>query len=266
MEIIILIKALLLGVIEGLTEFLPISSTGHLIIAGDLLGFTGDRANSFEIVIQLGAILAVFWFYRRRLMNVMRGLPSDPGARKFVLNLAIAFAPAAALGVLFHDFIKEYLFTPIVVAVTLIGGGFAILLIERLPHRIRADRVDAMNWRDALNVGLAQSLALIPGVSRSGATIMGGIVFGLSRRAATAFSFFLAIPVMFAATGFDLLANWDVLSLADLPVFAVGFIGAFVSARVAIRFLLNYVAHHDFSAFAWYRIAFGLVVLAYYSL
>jgi undecaprenyl-diphosphatase len=266
MELIILVKALLLGVVEGLTEFLPISSTGHLIIASDLLGFTGDKANTFDIVIQLAAILAVCWFYRRRLMNVARGLPSDVQARRFVVNLAIAFIPAAVLGFLFHDFIKEHLFTPPIVAVALIGGGIVILLIERLKHHVRVEEVDTMDWRDALKVGMAQSLALIPGVSRSGATIMGGIVFGLSRRAATEFSFFLAIPIMFAATGFDLLKSWDVLHPADLPVFVAGFVAAFLSALAAVKFLLHFIAHHGFTAFAWYRIAFGLVVLMYYVL
>lgn len=258
--------ALALGLLEGLTEFLPVSSTGHLIIAGDLLGFTGPRAATFNIVIQLGAILAICWFYRHKLLNVVRGLPGDPSARRFVLNLVVAFIPAAVLGLLLHDFIKQVLFSPVVVAIALIVGGVAILVIERKTHRVRVDTVEDIGWRDALNVGIAQTLALIPGVSRSGATIMGGLVSGLSRRAATEFSFFLAIPVMFAATGFDLVTSWDILHPADLPLFVIGFVAAFVSALLAVRFLLHYVSNHDFTAFAWYRIVFGLLVLWYYAL
>lgn len=257
--------ALVLGLLEGLTEFLPISSTGHLIIAGDLLGFTGARAASFKIVIQLGAILAICWFYRHKLIDVARGLPADPSARRFLLNLAVAFIPAAALGFLFHDFIKRYLFSPVVVATALIAGGVVILIIEWRGHRVTTATVEAIGWRDALKVGIAQAAALIPGVSRSGATIMGGLVSGLSRRAATEFSFFLAIPVMFGATAFDLFKSWDILRPDDLPVFVTGFVAAFASAVVAVRFLLRYIASHDFTVFAWYRIGFGLLVLAYYA-
>lgn len=257
--------ALVLGVLEGLTEFLPISSTGHLIIVGDLLGFTGPRAATFKIVIQLGAILAICWLYRHRLLDTVRNLPGDPSAQRFVLNLAVAFIPAAVLGLLFHDFIKRVLFSPVVVAVALIAGGVVILIIERQVHRFRVDSVEAMSWRDALKVGLAQTLALIPGVSRSGATIMGGLVSGLSRRTATEFSFFLAIPVMFAATGYDLLSSWELLRPADVPIFLTGFIAAFVSALLAVRLLLRYISNHDFTVFAWYRIVFGLVVLWYYT-
>lgn len=265
MDFATLLIALVLGVLEGLTEFLPVSSTGHLIIVGDLLGFSGQRAATFKIVIQLGAILAICWLYRRKLLDKARGLPNDPSARRFVVNLAVAFMPAAVLGLVFHDFIKQVLFSPVVVAVALIAGGVAILVIERQAHRVRVETVEAMDWRDALKVGLAQTVALIPGVSRSGATIMGGLVSGLSRRTATEFSFFLAIPVMFAATGYDLYSSWEILRPADLPLFVVGFVAAFVSALLAVRFLLAYISNHDFTVFAWYRIVFGLVVLWYYT-
>ncbi|MDN5848618.1 MAG: undecaprenyl-diphosphate phosphatase [Nitrococcus sp.] len=264
MDIATLFIALLLGLLEGLTEFLPISSTGHLIIAGDLLGFTGARAASFKIVIQLGAILAICWFYRHKLTDVVRGLPGDPSARRFLLNLVVAFIPAAVLGLLFHDVIKQFLFSPVVVATALIVGGVVILLIERQVHRVRVETVDETGWRDALKIGIAQTAALIPGVSRSGATIMGGLVGGLSRRAATEFSFFLAIPVMFAATAFDLFQSWDILRPDDLLVFLTGFVAAFASAFVAVRFLLQYISNHDFTVFAWYRIVLGALALWYY--
>lgn len=257
--------ALLLGILEGVTEFLPVSSTGHLIVAEDLLGFTGPRAATFAVVIQLGAILAVCWFYRDRLTHVVRGLPADPSARRFVINLAVAFLPAAVLGFLFHDAIKRLLFSPLVVAISLIAGGIVILIIEWRDHRIDTETVDAIGWPDALKIGIAQAAALVPGVSRSGATIMGGLLSGLSRRAATEFSFFLAIPVMFAATAYDLLKSWDILRPEDLPVFAIGFVAAFASAAAAVRFLLRYVSSHDFTAFAWYRIVFGLLILWYYA-
>lgn len=264
-DFVTLAIALVLGLIEGLTEFLPVSSTGHLIIAGDLLGFTGARAASFKIVIQLGAILAICWVYRHKLFGMVRGLPDDPSSRRFVLNLAVAFTPAAILGFLFHDAIKQYLFSPVVVATMLIIGGVAILVIERRKPRVEVETVDAIGWRDALKVGLAQTVALIPGVSRSGATIMGGLVGGLSRQAATEFSFFLAIPVMFAATAYDLFTSWDILRPEDLAVFVTGFVAAFLSALLAVRFLLHYISHHDFTLFAWYRIGFGLLVLGYYA-
>lgn len=264
MDLATFLIALVLGLLEGLTEFLPVSSTGHLIIVGDLLGFTGARAATFKIVIQLGAILAICWFYHQKLLSVARGLPGDDTARRFVLNLVVAFLPAAILGVLFHDFIKRYLFSPVVVAMALIAGGVVILVIEWWGHRVTTETVDGVGWRDALKIGFAQATALIPGVSRSGATIMGGLVSGLSRRAATEFSFFLAIPVMFAATAFDLFTSWEVLRPADLPIFMTGFVAAFVSAAVAVRFLLRYISNHDFTVFAWYRIVFGGLVLWYY--
>ena len=263
MELLILLKAFILGLVEGATEFLPISSTGHLIIVGDVLGFNDERSKVFKIVIQLGAILAIMWEYRARLNDTARNLHSR-SAQQFVLNIGIAFIPAAVLGVLFHSDIKALLFNPFTVSIALIAGGFAILVIERWAPEPRTATVDDMTPLQALKIGMAQSLALIPGVSRAGSTILGGVVFGLSRQAATEFSFFLAIPVMFAATGYDLLKNWDMLSAADFPIFAIGFITAFFAALIAVKTLLRYVAHHDFRIFAWYRIGFGLLVFAYY--
>jgi undecaprenyl-diphosphatase len=264
MDLIILFKAFILGIIEGATEFLPVSSTGHLIVAGDLLNFNDSKGKVFEIVIQLGAILAVCWEYRQRLEKVAVNLASDKIAQHFVGNLIIAFLPAALLGLAFHHEIKTYLFSPITVAIALIVGGFAILAIERYAPKEDTPTVDDMDWKHALKIGCAQALALVPGVSRAGATILGGMVFGLSRQAATEFSFFLAIPIMFAATGYDLLNSWSLLAWEDLPMFTVGFITAFVSALFAVKILLRYVAHHDFRAFAWYRIVFGLIVLVYF--
>ena len=263
---LLLLKALVLGIVEGITEFLPISSTGHLIIAGDALDFTGNTAKVFEIAIQLGAILAVCWEYRRRLWAVAAGLGSDPASQRFVANLLVAFLPAAVIGLALHRAITTYLFNPLTVAVALVVGGLIILLIERREHRTTARIVDVdqMRWGDALKVGFAQAFALFPGTSRSGATIMGGLLFGLSRHAATEFSFFLAIPTMFAATFYDLFKHRELLHLHDLTLIGVGFVAAFISAFFAVRGLLHYIAHHDFSGFAWYRILFGLVVLVYF--
>ncbi len=260
-----LLVALLLGIVEGLTEFLPISSTGHLIVAGSLLGYTGEQAKVFEIVIQAGAILAVCWEFRARLAGVARGLFREPRANRFVANLAIAFAPAAVLGLLFGKLIKASLFAPVPVAIAFVAGAFVILWAERRqrarPGAVRIDDVDAMRWPDALKVGLAQAFALIPGTSRSGATIIGGMLFGLSRRAATEFSFFLAIPTLFAACAYESIRNRELLAQADLAAFGTGFAAAFVSAFMCVRWLLRYVSQHDFTPFAWYRIAFGLVIL-----
>jgi undecaprenyl-diphosphatase len=264
MDLIILFKAFILGIIEGATEFLPISSTGHLIVAGDLLNFNDGKGKVFEIVIQLGAILAVCWEYRQRLGKVIVNLGSDRSSQRFAGNLAIAFLPAALLGLAFHHQIKMYLFSPITVAIALIVGGFAILVIEGAKPKTDTAAVDDMDWKHAFKIGFAQALALVPGVSRAGATILGGMVFGLSRQAATEFSFFLAIPIMFAATGFDLLNSWHALTWQDLPMFAAGFVTAFISALLAVKILLRYVAHHDFRPFAWYRIIFGLIVLVYF--
>ena len=257
--------ALILGIVEGLTEFLPVSSTGHLILAGSLLGYTGERAKVFEIVIQAGAILAVCWEYRARLVGAVAGLGNDPVAQRFVINLAIAFLPAAVLGLLFAKAIKRYLFAPVPVALAFIVGAFIILWVERRQRNsaatVRVDSVDAMRWPDALKVGIAQAFALIPGTSRSGATIIGGMLVGLSRPAATEFSFFLAIPTLFAACIYDFVKNRALLSGSDLQAFALGFVAAFVSAFLCVRWLIRYVSRHDFVPFAWYRIAFGVLVL-----
>jgi len=259
----LLFTALILGIVEGLTEFLPVSSTGHLIVVGSLLGYTDEQSKVFKIVIQLAAILAVCWDYRRRLGLVVSGLAArDPVQTRFTTHILIAFLPAMVLGVLFHSAIKTYLFNPLTVAGALIVGGLAILYIERRVYHPRYATVDDLDARTALKVGFAQTLAMFPGVSRAGATIMGGLIFGLSRRAATEFSFFLAIPTMLAATVYDLYKNWELLSLEhDLPVFAVGFAASFLAAMIAVKALLKYVSNHSFTVFAWYRIVFGLVVL-----
>jgi undecaprenyl-diphosphatase len=262
---ILLLKAAVMGLVEGATEFIPVSSTGHLIIAGDLLGF--DRwhgAETFEVFIQLGAILAVVWLYRAKIFGVVRTAPRDERSRRLILNLVIAFLPAAIVGFLAHDFIKDKLFNPVTVAVALVVGGFIILAIEAWHRRVVTETVDDVRPGEALGVGLAQLLSLIPGTSRSGATIMGGVSLGLSRVAATEFSFFLAIPVMFAATLYDLWKSRGMLSGADLPVFAVGFVVSFVSALLVIRWLLRFVASHSFRGFAWYRIVFGIILLGIY--
>ncbi|HRD35211.1 MAG TPA: undecaprenyl-diphosphate phosphatase [Rhodocyclaceae bacterium] len=261
MDPILLLKALILGIVEGLTEFLPISSTGHLIIVGSLLGYTDDQSKVFKIVIQLGAILAVCWHFRARIGAALGGLTSDPVQQRFAGLLVAGFLPAAVLGVLFHSTIKTYLFNPLTVAMALIGGGVLILFIERKVYQPRVNSIDEMSWLDALKVGFAQAVAMFPGVSRSGATIMGGMIFGLSRKTATEFSFFLAIPTMFAATVYDVAKNWDLLDMADLPVFTVGFVASFIAAMLTVKALLRYVSNHDFTVFAWYRIVFGVLVL-----
>jgi undecaprenyl-diphosphatase len=265
MDIVLVLKALLLGLVEGATEFLPVSSTGHLIIVSDLLDFMSlEKREIFEIVIQLGSILAVVWLYQTRLLKVIGTIKTDAVAQGFVLRLLIAFMPLALIGLFFHKQIKAVLFHPIPVAIALISGGLLILLIEKLALKARTNRIEDMsNWQ-AIKIGFVQSLALIPGVSRSGATILGGMSFGLSRQVATEFSFFLAIPVMFAATGYDLLKHRDLLSLEDAGLFAVGFIAAFFSALVAIKTLIRYVAGHDFKIFAWYRIVLGILVIIYF--
>ncbi|AYH45371.1 undecaprenyl-diphosphate phosphatase [Azoarcus sp. DN11] len=254
--------ALILGIIEGITEFLPISSTGHLIIFGDLLGYNDEASKVFEIVIQLAAILAVCWDYRERLAKVATGVASSPAAQRFVALLIVGFLPAAVLGLMFHSRIKALLFNPLTVATALIVGGFVILWLEKRDHRPRIHAIDEMRWPDALKVGFAQALAMIPGTSRSGATIMGGLVFGLSRKTATEFSFFLAIPTMFAATAYDLYKARDLLHAGDVPVFVIGFVASFISAMWAVKGFIRFVSNHTFVAFAWYRIAFGLIVLA----
>jgi len=256
-----LVTAALLGLVEGVTEFIPVSSTGHLILASQWLGETGETAKTFDIFIQLGAILAIVWLYRTRLVHALAAARGDEPSRRFLLNLVIAFLPAALVGFVAHDWIKERLFTPLVVALALIVGGLLILLIEWLQPAERVPEVSEVRPTTALGIGLAQVLSLIPGTSRSGATIMGGYALGLSRRAATEFSFFLSIPVMFAATLYDLFKSRGALSAADGPVFAVGFGVAFVSALVVVKSFLRYVSHHSFAAFAWYRLALGVLLL-----
>jgi undecaprenyl-diphosphatase len=256
-----LLHALILGIIEGLTEFLPVSSTGHLILAGDLLHFNDERGKLFEIVIQSGAILAVCWEYRRRIASVLTGLVSDPSARRLARNLAIAFMPLALLGLLFKKIIEAHLFKPLPVAMAFIIGALVILWAEKRKHTVRINSVDELSALDALKLGLAQACALIPGTSRSGATIIGGLLFGLSRKAATEFSFFLAIPTLLAASAYLLYKERALLSADDLGMWSIGFIAAFVAAFLCVRWLLRYIATHDFTIFAWYRIAFGLVVI-----
>lgn len=255
-------QAFILGVVEGLTEFLPISSTGHQIIVADIIGFGGERAEAFNIIIQLAAILAVVWEFRRKILDVVIGLPTQARAQRFTVNLLIAFAPAVVLGVAFADKIHHYLFNPITVAVALVIGGVVILWAEGREHRIRAETVDDMTWKDALKVGCAQCLALVPGTSRSGATIIGGLLFGLSRKAATEFSFFLAMPTMVGAAVYSGYKYRHLFQHDDLPVFAIGFVTSFIFAMIAVRSLLKFIANHSYAAFAWYRIAFGLLILA----
>jgi undecaprenyl-diphosphatase len=262
----LLIKAAIMGVVEGLTEFLPISSTGHLILAGALLGFDDDKAKVFDIAIQTGAILAVILVYWQKIRETVLRLPSERQAQQFALNVLIAFIPAVLLGLLFGKAIKAHLFTPEVVASTFILGGFIILWAEkRQANAATAPRildVDAMSTRDALKVGLVQCLAMIPGTSRSGATIIGGMLLGLSRKAAIDFSFYLAIPTLIGAGAYSLYKDRALLSIADLPMFGVGLVFAFVSAWICIRWLLRFIATHSFVGFAWYRIVFGILVLA----
>ncbi|HUF36543.1 MAG TPA: undecaprenyl-diphosphate phosphatase [Gemmatimonadales bacterium] len=257
----LLLDAVILGLVEGATEFIPVSSTGHLIIVGDWLGQTDARAKTFDVFIQLGAILAIVWLYRHRLTTALLAARTDPRSRRFFANLFIAFLPAASVGFLIHDWIKERLFQPAVVAVALVMGGVIILLVERWKPPLRVAEVGDLPPSTAFGIGLAQVLSLVPGTSRSGATIIGGYALGLSRTAATEFSFFLAIPVMFAATLYDLFKSWDVLSPADVPFFTVGFFVAFGSALVVVKGFLTFVSRHSFAVFAWYRIAFGLLLL-----
>ena len=255
-------QAAILGVVEGLTEFLPISSTGHQIIVADLIGFGGERAMAFNIIIQLGAILAVVWEFRRKILDVVFGLPTQPKAQKFTLNLIIAVLPAVVLGVLFADLIHEYLFNPITVATALVVGGLIMLWAERRQHTVHAETVDEMTWVDALKIGCAQCLAMVPGTSRSGATIISGLLFGMSRKAATEFSFFLAMPTMVGAALYSGYKYRQIFQHDDLPVFAIGFVVSFIFAMIAVRGLLKFIASHSYAAFAWYRIVFGLLILA----
>ena len=265
MDLIVLAKAAVMGIVEGLTEFLPISSTGHLILTGALLGMDDAKAKVFDIAIQTGAILAVIIVYWQKIRDTLVALPQEEQAQRFALNVAVAFFPAVVLGLLFGKAIKANLFTPVVVASAFIIGGFIILWAERRHAREdtapRILSVDAMRWTDALKVGLVQCLAMIPGTSRSGATIIGGMLMGLSRKAATDFSFFLAIPTLIGAGVYSLYKERALLSMADVPMFAVGLVFSFLSAWLCIRWLLRYIATHTFAGFAWYRIGFGIVVL-----
>jgi undecaprenyl-diphosphatase len=262
LDTLLLVKAAIMGVVEGFTEFLPISSTGHLILAASLLDFTGEKVKVFEIAIQTGAIFAVILVYWQRLRDTAIGLGSDARARRFTLNVAIAFVPAVLLGLLFGKAIKAHLFTPVVGASSFIIGGFIILGAERRRSPVvRIDSVDDMGPWDALKVGLVQCLAMVPGTSRSGATIIGGMLLGLSRKAATDFSFFLAIPTLIGAGAYSLYKERALLSVDDWPLFGVGLLFSFISAWLCVRWLLRYIATHDFVPFAWYRIVFGCVVL-----
>jgi undecaprenyl-diphosphatase len=274
MDWLLAVKAVILGLVEGFTEFLPISSTGHLILAGALLGFTGDKAATFEIAIQTGAMFAVVWEYRRRIGATLAGIATERKAQRFALNVLIAFIPAVVLGLIFGNAIKDHLFHPVPVAIAFVVGAFIILWVEAShrrdfgpretapTHRARIESVDEMSALDALKVGLAQCTALIPGTSRSGATIIGGMLFGMSRTAATEFSFYLAIPTLVGAGVYSVWKQRTALSAADLPLFAIGSVVAFLSALACIRWLIRYVSTHDFRLFAWYRIVFGALVLA----
>jgi undecaprenyl-diphosphatase len=261
----LLVKAAIMGIVEGLTEFLPISSTGHLILVGSLLGFHDDKAKLFEVAIQTGAMVAIIWYYRIRIMNVVSGLTYDPTSRKFAVNILIAFLPAAILGLAFASKIKAYLFKPVPVAIAFIVGGFIILWVERItaarPFGPKIHSIDDLDWKDALKLGFAQATALIPGTSRSGATIIGGMIFGLSRKAATEFSFFLAIPTLIGAGAYDLYKYRHLVTVSDLPLFGVGLTLSFVSALICVHWLIKFVSNHDFRGFAYYRIAFGVIVL-----
>ena len=265
MDIALLIKAAVMGIVEGLTEFLPISSTGHLILVGTLLEMTDTKAKVFEIAIQTGAIFAVIMVYWQKIRDTVLGLPSEKPAQRLALNVLVAFTPAVILGLLFGSAIKTHLFNPVVVATAFIVGGFIILWAEnryiKYPSATRVDDADTMTLMDALKVGLVQCLAMIPGTSRSGATIIGGMLLGLSRKASTDFSFYLAIPTLIGAGVYSLYKERALLSLADIPMFSVGLLFSFLSAWVCIRWLLQYIASHSFVVFAWYRIVFGLLVL-----
>lgn len=262
MDFILLLKAAIMGLVEGATEFLPVSSTGHLILAGDLLNFMDyERRNVFEIAIQLGAILAVVWEYRQRFVSTFAGIGRDPVANRLLINLSIAFLPLAVLGLLFGKLIKAHLFAPVPVAIAFIVGAFIILWAEKHQHTVTVPTVDDIRPLDALKLGLAQAAALIPGTSRSGATIIGGLFFGLSRKAAAEFSFFLAVPTLGIASVKEMVESRHLFSMDDLGAWAVGFTVAFISAMFAVRALIRYVSQHDFTVFAWYRIAFGAVVL-----
>ena len=265
MDVIIALKALLLGVVEGLTEFIPVSSTGHLILMEEALGFEGPKGKVFEIVIQLGAILAVCWLYRVKIWQTVAGvLSGDTVARQFAANVVIGFLPAAVIGALAHGVIKSVLFNPWVVAVALVVGGFAILVIERVAPRPSIKAVDSLDWKTALGIGFCQTVAMIPGVSRSGATIMGARLLGVDRPTSAEFSFFLAMPTMLGATVYDVYKNWSTLGADSdgIVLIALGFGAAFVVAMIVVSRLITFISRYGFTPFAWYRIALGIVALA----
>jgi undecaprenyl-diphosphatase len=265
MDILLLLKAVVLGIVEGATEFIPVSSTGHLIIVGDWLDFTGPLASTFHVFIQLGAILAIVWLYRATFVDVLRRAHREPGPRRFVRNIILGTIPAGIVGFLTYDWIMTHLFSPVTVAGALVVGGLIILLIEWWVPRARVDRVSDASAMLALGVGMAQILALFPGTSRSGATIMGAYAMGMSRTSATEFSFFLAVPIMVAATAYDLLAVWQEFTMETAIVFAVGFVVSFLAAVVVVKAFLRFVSNHTFRVFAWYRIALGALILAWYG-
>ena len=261
---LIYLKAALMGIVEGLTEFLPISSTGHLILVGGLIDFTGEKEKVFGIAIQTGAMLAVIWQYRVKLTHTIVGLFSDPVAQRFVRNILIAFIPAVVLGLAFGSMIKAHLFSAVPVALAFIIGGFIILIVEKRGEtkgHVRVNHVDDMTAKDALYLGLLQCLALIPGTSRSGSTIIGGMAIGLSRKCATEFSFFLGIPTLIGAGAYSIWQERNILQVSDTPLFLVGLVFAFISALICIRWLIHYVSSNSFKPFAWYRIGFGIIVL-----
>jgi len=262
MEMVMLLKAALLGLVEGITEFLPISSTGHLIIMDEVLGFKGPSGKVFEISIQLGAILAVCWLYRTKILHVVTHILSDKSDQKFSFNIILAFLPAAVLGFLFHHFITAHLFNVWVVASMMVVGGFAIIAIEKWKPAASIHTLDNITPKRAIAIGFCQALAMIPGVSRSGATIMGALMLGLERKTAAEFSFFLAIPTMFAATIYDLYKNRADLTMDGMTIIAVGFVIAFFSALVVVKWLINFISRHGFVPFAWYRIIAGIAISA----
>lgn len=263
-DTILIFKIIFLGIIEGLTEFLPISSTGHLIVCADIIKFDNEVASLFEIVIQLGAILAVVWLYRKQIINLIKTAFKDKKSFDFLVNLLIAFIPASVIGFFFHGIIKNYLFNPITVAFALILGGYIIIYIENKKITVKIQETLDINKKSALIVGLAQILSLIPGVSRAGSTIMGGVCSGLSRKASAEFSFFLAIPIMFAASFYDLYKSSSILNTQSLIIIAIGFVSAFISAIIVIKWFIKYISTKDFKVFGWYRILFGAFLLGYY--
>jgi len=263
-DLILIFKTIFLGIVEGLTEFLPISSTGHLIVCADMIKFDNEFASLFEIVIQLGAILAVVWLYREKILNLIKTAFKDKKSYDFIINLIIAFIPASAVGFFFHGIIKQYLFNPITVSFALIIGGYIIIYIENKKIEVKTQEAFDITKKSALIVGLAQILSLVPGVSRAASTIMGGVCSGLSRKASAEFSFFLAIPIMFAATFYDLYKSSAVLNMDSVIIITIGFISAFVSAVIVIKWFIKYISTKDFKVFGWYRILFGAFLLGFY--